>query len=133
MIEARYNNGAFYSCHEWEKLDLAAMPLDDNLISLRVDPFTLHLKSHGKPLRHFMRNTLKFSAGAAGSVREGEIAPASKTYCYVLETTLWKIFVFSNGGLSILRDWDPTSVFFKAPEPLPFPAEPNGGKAKKPK
>lgn len=128
MIEARYKNGVTYTCHKWEELDLAAMPLNDGLDNLRVDPFTLHFIAHGKPLRHFMRNGLKVNVGAIVSDKDGNVTPTAKIYCYVLETTLWKIFVFSNGGLCILRDWDPTSVWFRTPEPLPTPAEPNGGK-----
>jgi hypothetical protein len=133
MIEARYKNGVVYTCHEWDKFDLAAMPLNEGLDNLRVDPFTLHFIAHGKPLRHFMRNGLKVNVGAIASDKEGKVLPASKIYCYVLETSLWKIFVFSNGGISVLRDWDPTSVWFSAPVPLPDPALPNGGKAKKTK
>jgi hypothetical protein len=133
MISARYKNGLCYTCHEWDKLDLSAMPLNDGLDNLRVDPFTLHFIAHGLPIRQFMRNGLQTTIGAIEAAKESGEVPAKHIYCYVLETTLWKIFVFSNGGMAILRDWDPTSVWFKAPLPLPDPALPNGGKAKKPK
>lgn len=118
MIHARYENGLDYTCHDWSKIDLSAFKIE-GLADLRVDPFRLHFVAHGKPIRHFLRNGLQVSIKAAGEAKEGEEVPSAKIHCYVLETDLWKIFVFSNGSMAILKDWDAGSAWFCEPKPLP--------------
>jgi hypothetical protein len=130
MIAARYSNGLTYTCHDWPKLDLDAMKLD-GLEDLRVDPFRLHFLAHGKPIRHFMRRGKQVSVAAVAATKEGEEVPGKDIYCYVLETELWKIFVFDSGAMAILKDWDEGSAWFSSPKPLPeTPAKVNGGKTK---
>lgn len=127
MIDARYKNGLTYTCHDWEKLDFETFKLE-GLEDLRVDPFRLHFIAHGTPVRHFLRRGKQVAIKALAAAKEGEEVPTKDIYCYVLETTLWKIFVFSNGGLAILRDWDERSAWFDSPKNLPEKTADNGGK-----
>ena len=127
MIDARYKNGLTYTCHEWEKLDFDAFKLE-GLEDLRVDPFRLHFIAHGTPIKHFLRRGKQVAIKAIAEAKNGAEVPCRDTFCYVLETNLWKIFVFSNGGMAILREWDEASAWFNSPKPLPEKPAENGGK-----
>ncbi len=114
MIDVRYENGMHYTCHDFSKIDFNAFILE-GVAQLRVDPFIWHEGLYGKLKRHCVRRgkDLSVKSDKSGQVTVEDL---KETACYILECENTNIFIFENGGVAMLKNYDPSSVWFCRPD-----------------